>query len=75
MRNYRRKLPLPRMNDFFAIYESIRRGVTVAEIHEWTMIDEWFLEKLVNIHSMEQRLQTETLTDELYLSREKNGIP
>ncbi len=58
----------------FAIYESIRRGVTVAEIHEWTMIDEWFLEKLVNIHSMEQRLQTETLTDELYLSAKKMGF-
>ena len=27
----------------FAIYESFKRGVTVAEIHELTKIDEWFL--------------------------------
>lgn len=58
----------------FAIYESIRRGVSVAEIHGRTLIDEWFLEKLVNIHKMEKRLQSETLTDELYLSAKKMGF-
>ena len=33
----------------FAIYESFKRGVTVAEIHELTKIDKWFLQKLQHI--------------------------
>ncbi|MCF0222954.1 MAG: carbamoyl phosphate synthase large subunit, partial [Fibrobacter sp.] len=33
----------------FYIYELLKRGVTVDKIHEITMIDEWFLWKLVKI--------------------------
>ncbi len=38
----------------FAIYQALKRGLmTVEEIHEITKIDEWFLNKLVNIVNME----------------------
>ncbi len=33
----------------FFIYELLKRGISVDKIHELTMIDEWFLWKLVNI--------------------------
>ena len=43
----------------------------VDRIHEITMIDEWFLYKIFNIIKMERRLQTEPLTDQLYLEAKK----
>ncbi|WP_405317890.1 carbamoyl-phosphate synthase large subunit, partial [Ruminococcus sp.] len=33
----------------FCVYEALKRGISVDKIHEITMIDEWFLEKLRNI--------------------------
>jgi carbamoyl-phosphate synthase large subunit len=57
----------------FIIYEALRRGITVDKIHEITMIDEWFLHKLVNLISMEERLRTEELDSELYLQAKKLG--
>ena len=33
----------------FAIYELMKRGITTKEIHDFTMIDMWFLEKLNNL--------------------------
>ena len=59
----------------FAIYESFKRGVTVAEIHELTKIDEWFLNKLMHILSLERRMQSETLSDALYMEAKQNGFP
>ena len=56
----------------FVIYQALKRGVAdVDKIHEITKIDEWFLYKIVNIINMEKRLQTEELTDELYLAAKK----
>ena len=40
----------------FAVYEAIKRGVSVDEIHERTLIDEWFLYKICNIADYEKRL-------------------
>ena len=38
----------------FAIYQALKRGLmTVEEIHNITKIDEWFLDKLVNICELE----------------------
>ncbi|MCQ2610573.1 MAG: carbamoyl-phosphate synthase large subunit [Treponema sp.] len=38
----------------FFIYELLKRDVSVDKIHELTMIDEWFLWKLVNIVNSEK---------------------
>ncbi len=60
----------------FVIYQALSRGImTVRDIHRITQIDDWFLEKLVNIIKMEERLGTETLTDELYLDAKKMAFP
>ena len=55
----------------FCVYEALKRGVTVEQIHEITMIDEWFLEKLKNIIAVGEELKGGELTDELY-ERAKN---
>ena len=49
--------------------------MTVAEIHELTKIDEWFLNKLMHILSLERRMQSETLSDALYMEAKQNGFP
>ncbi|MBQ1687368.1 MAG: carbamoyl-phosphate synthase large subunit, partial [Ruminococcus sp.] len=58
----------------FCLYEALKRGVSVAQIHEITMIDEWFLEKLKNLVNLTNELKGAELTDELYLRAKKNGF-
>mgnify|MGYP001194445414 CR=1 FL=1 len=41
----------------FYIAEAIRRGVPIADIHEMTAIDRFFLQKFAKIIAMEQRLK------------------
>jgi len=41
----------------FYIGEAIRRGVTIQEIHEWSQIDLFFLQKLQNIVAFEGELE------------------
>ena len=62
-------------NRLFVVFEALKRGVSVDEIHEITMIDEWFLSKMYNLVKLEKRLASEDLTDELYLEAKKNGYP
>lgn len=45
----------------FAIYESMKQGVGVDEIHERSGIDEWFLHHIRDILTKEQALQGPTL--------------
>lgn len=60
----------------FSICEALRRGImTVDEIHEITLIDEWFLEGFLRITRMEHALErAEELTPELYLAAKKFGF-
>ena len=37
----------------FAIYEALCRGFSVEKLHELTMVDEWFLEKLLNLKTID----------------------
>ena len=38
------------------VYEGLRRGLTVDEIHELTGIDPWFLDNLLQLSESEDRL-------------------
>ena len=46
----------------YAVYEALKRGTTVEHIHEVTMIDEWFLYKLLNLVHMDEELKEGELT-------------
>ncbi len=57
----------------FVVYEAMRRGVSVDEIHEITKIDKWFLNKLYKLIDVEKELRKGVLTNELYLRAKKLG--
>ena len=66
----------------FAIYQALKRGLMdVEKIHAVTKIDEWFLNKLMKLVRMEERLAKAKggsnggLTPELYLEAKKLGYP
>ncbi len=59
----------------FAVYEALKRGTTVEEIHRLTMIDEWFLNKLLHLIDIENRLRRGPFTDELYREAKTYGFP
>lgn len=50
----------------FQVYEALKRGVSIDRIHELTMIDKWFLEKLMNLVNLERWLADGELTEEKY---------
>ena len=59
----------------FAVYELLKRGVTVEKMHEETMIDCWFLSKLMNLLNYERELAKGQLTEELYTQGKQLGYP
>ncbi len=58
----------------FVIAEALRRGYGVEYVAGTTKIDKWFLNKLQNIITIENRLTEEELTGELLASAEKMGF-
>lgn len=50
----------------FLVFEAIKRGVSLDEIHNITMIDHWFLAKLNNLIQLEKWLADGELTQEKY---------
>lgn len=57
----------------FAVFEALKRGVTVEEIHEITKIDNWFLSKFLNLVNLEKYLAEGTLTEDKYDIAKKYG--
>ncbi|GHU82025.1 carbamoyl-phosphate synthase (glutamine-hydrolyzing) [Clostridia bacterium] len=57
----------------FCVYEALKRGTTVDEIHEITMIDEWFLEKLLKLVRMDEVLKKGVLTPQIYKEAKELG--
>ncbi|MGN0643152.1 MAG: carbamoyl-phosphate synthase large subunit [Huintestinicola sp.] len=50
----------------FVVFEAIKRGVSIDDIHDITMIDKWFLSKLANLAELEKWLEEGELTCEKY---------
>ena len=59
----------------WVIAEALRRGVSYEHIHEITMIDEWFIDKLAIIVEMENTLKNETLTSEVLRQAKRIEFP
>lgn len=59
----------------FVVYEALKRGISSKLINNITKIDIWFLEKLNHLAKTENRLISEELTDDLYLTAKKLGYP
>jgi carbamoyl-phosphate synthase large subunit len=58
----------------FIVFEALRRGTTVDEIHAITKIDEWFLDKLRKLIDVERELAKASYTHETYLHAKKLGF-
>lgn len=50
----------------FQLFEALKRGVSIEELHNLTMVDNWFLNKLLNLVNLEKYLANGTLTEEKY---------
>ncbi len=50
----------------FTVFEALKAGVTVEEIHRITKIDRWFLHKIQNLADFELRTAANGLTDAAY---------
>jgi carbamoyl-phosphate synthase large subunit len=70
----RSNLKLANDERLFVVAEALRRDITVAEIHAITGIDDWFLNKMLNIVKMERKLKSESLTPELMFKCKKMGF-
>ena len=67
---------LKRVNDLrlFTIFEALKSGWTVDQIHEVTKVDEWFLAKLKHLAEFELEIEgTGTLTAEQYHQGKQYG--
>lgn len=58
----------------FVVFEALKRGITIDEIHYTTMIDRWFLSKLQRIAEYENVIASGDLTEELYIEGKKLGF-
>ena len=59
----------------WVIAEAIRKGISYEKIHEITMIDVWFIDKLAILVEMEQALKTQELTPELLKEAKRIEFP
>ncbi len=59
----------------YVIAEALRKGVSYEEIHDITMIDIWFIDKIAILVEMEQALQTQPLTVELLKEAKRIEFP
>lgn len=59
----------------FVIAEALRKGLDYNTIHEITMVDHWFIDKLAILVEMEQALQTGPLTIELLKEAKRIEFP
>jgi len=58
----------------FFIGEALRRGVSVETIHEWSQIDQFFLNKLQNIVKYEQIIQANPFDQEVLYKAKRMGF-
>ena len=59
----------------WVIAEALRKGISYEEIHDITMIDVWFIDKLAILVEMEQALKTQELTPALLKEAKRIEFP
>lgn len=59
----------------WVIAEALRRGISYEEIHDITMIDHWFIDKIAILTEMEERLEKEEFSLELLKEAKRLEFP
>lgn len=57
----------------FTVFKALKEDISIDEIHQITMIDEWFLSKLKNLADFEKAIDGQPLSEEMYLKGKKLG--
>ncbi len=57
----------------FTVFEALKSGISVDEIHSITRIDRWFLWKLKNLADFELRIAANGLTEQDYFTAKRFG--
>ena len=57
------------------IAEAIRKGISHEEIHDITMVDEWFIDKIAILVEMEEALRTQEFTPGLLKEAKRMEFP
>lgn len=68
------ELRAPTPDRLAALFEALRRGRTLSEVHALTHIDPWFLRGVVEILELETRLGTDELDEDLLLEAKQAGF-
>lgn len=58
----------------FCVYEALKRGISIDKIHEITLIDEWFLSKLLLLVNMSKTLAEGSLDEQTYFEAKRLGF-
>ena len=61
----------------FIMYETLRKGATVEELHEKTYIKPWFIEQMKELVELEEKIlqyKDQSLPDDLLLQAKKDGF-
>ena len=68
---------LRRMDDrrLFTVFEALKAGYSIDEIHKITKIDKFFLAKLQKLAAFEKELAASPMTDALYKKAKSFGYP
>ena len=72
-----KKLITPSSERHFLMYEALRKGATVEEIHEITKVKHWFIEQMKELVDEEEALASKKgymPADEALVSAKKNGF-
>jgi carbamoyl-phosphate synthase large subunit len=64
----------PTYRRIFAIYDALKDGTSVDQVHELSKIDPWFLNHLENICELETRITSESLNKELIRTIKQSGF-
>ena len=59
----------------FTVFEALKSGISVDEIHAITKIDRWFLYRLAGMAEFEKRIESAGLSDEDYFYGKQQGYP
>ena len=71
-RDVRERLKDQNDRRLFTVFEALKKGISVKEIHDITMIDEWFLYKIADLAEFEKDI-AEEFTQEDYLEGKRLG--
>ena len=59
----------------FTLFEALKAGWRVEQLHDATGIDPWFLHKLAGMAAFEKHIQTQGLSEENYAEAKRLGYP